>query len=139
MAASPALRLRSAALTSGAVALGLGVHLGGAALPPDLRDVTGDALWAAMIYGLTGVLAPRAARSRRSAVAALVCAAVEASQLLRAPWLVALRATRLGHLVLGSAFDARDLVAYGVGVAGAALLDRGLGRRDHGDPARSRC
>jgi hypothetical protein len=28
-----------------------------------------------------------------------------------------------GHLVLGSGFDARDLLAYALGVAGAALLE----------------
>jgi hypothetical protein len=29
----------------------------------------------------------------------------------------------LGHLVLGSGFDARDLLAYALGVAAAALLE----------------
>jgi hypothetical protein len=120
---SSRLRLRYAGLTAATVALGLGVHLGGEALPPGARDLAGDALWAAMIYWIAGGLAPTAARSWRAAGAAALSAAVEGSQLLRPPWLVELRATRLGHLVLGSDFDARDLVAYAAGIAGAALLD----------------
>ncbi|MGZ8492750.1 MAG: DUF2809 domain-containing protein [Gemmatirosa sp.] len=36
--------------------------------------------------------------------------------------MVALRGTRLGHLVLGTDFDARDLLAYAAGVACAAAL-----------------
>jgi hypothetical protein len=38
----------------------------------------------------------------------------------------------MGHLVLGSGFDPRDLVAYALGVAGAALLEAAVlarGRR----------
>jgi hypothetical protein len=40
------------------------------------------------------------------------------------PWLDAVRATRLGHLVLGSDFDGRDLLAYAIGVLGAVGLER---------------
>jgi hypothetical protein len=35
-----------------------------------------------------------------------------------------LRATRVGHLVLGSDFDPRDLAAYAVGVAFAVMMER---------------
>jgi hypothetical protein len=53
----------------------------------------------------------------------VICAAVEASQGLHAPALDSLRATRIGHLVLGSDFDPRDLLAYALGIAAAALLE----------------
>jgi hypothetical protein len=92
-------------------------------LGPVARDVLGDALWAAMIAWWAGALAPRARLVVRSLTAYGVCAAVEASQLYHAPTLDALRATRLGHLVLGSGFDPRDLAAYAFGVVGAALLE----------------
>jgi sterol desaturase/sphingolipid hydroxylase (fatty acid hydroxylase superfamily) len=45
-------------------------------------------------------------------------------QLIQAPWLVALRAHPLGHLVLGSTFGWGDLIAYTAGVAIAALVDK---------------
>jgi hypothetical protein len=33
------------------------------------------------------------------------------------------RATQVGHLVLGSGFEARDFAAYAVGVALAAVIE----------------
>src|SRR4051812_12570670 len=88
-----------------------------------------------MIVWLASVLAPGARLPTRCLAAYAVCALVEASQLYHAPALDALRATRLGHLVLGSGFDARDLAAYAAGVAGATLLDAAIvaPRRGRGD------
>jgi hypothetical protein len=111
----------AAALTT--IAVGLLVHLRGTSLGPVARDVLGDALWAAMIAWWAGALAPDMRLAARSAGAYSVCAVVELSQLYHAPALDVIRATRVGHLVLGSGFDARDLVAYALGVAGAALLE----------------
>ncbi len=59
-----------------------------------------------------------------AALAYALCVVVEVSQLYHAPWIDAVRATRLGHLVLGSGFDARDLLAYAVGVAFALLAEQ---------------
>jgi Protein of unknown function (DUF2809) len=70
------------------------------------------------------VLAPTASIMVRACVALGLCFAVEASQLLHAPWLDAVRATPLGHLVLGSGFDPRDLAAYAAGVLLGVVLDR---------------
>ncbi len=118
------LRRTYVGLALGTIALGLVVHLrGAAALGATARDVLGDALWAMMIYWWVGVIAPSMSLARRSVVALLICVAVEFGQLVRTPWLTAVRATRLGHLMLGSDFDARDLLAYATGVALAALQD----------------
>lgn len=117
------VRLTYIAAALATIAVGLLVHLRGAPLGPVGRDVLGDALWAAMIAWCAGALAPGARLVGRSAAAYAVCAAVEASQLYHAPMLDALRATRAGHLVLGSGFDSRDLLAYALGVGAAALLE----------------
>ena len=124
------------ALAAGTIALGLWVHRGGAAMGPASRDVIGDALWAAMMAWWVGAMAPRARLVARSAAALGICVAVELSQLIHAPALDALRRTTLGHLVLGSGFDPRDLVAYALGVSAALLLERAaLGRLLHpGEP-----
>ena len=111
------------ALACATIVVGLVVHLHGAALGPVARDVLGDALWSMMITWWTGVLAPRARLSMRCMSAYAICAIVEVSQLYHSPALDAIRATALGHLVLGSGFDPRDLVAYAAGVALAALLE----------------
>jgi hypothetical protein len=123
-------RARFAVLALGTIAVGLLVHLRGEALGPVARDVAGDALWAAMIVWWIGAVTPRAPVMGRSAAAYAMCVAVELSQAYHAPMLDAVRATRLGHLVLGSGFDARDLAAYAVGVVGAALLETLLFSRD---------
>ena len=119
------IRRRAAflALACATIVVGLVVHLHGTALGPVMRDVAGDALWAMMIAWWIGAFAPRTRLAVRSTAAYLVCAAVEFSQLYHTPMLDAVRATTMGHLVLGSGFDPRDLVAYGVGVALAALFE----------------
>jgi hypothetical protein len=114
------------------IAAGLLVHLRGGALSPVARDVIGDALWAAMIAWWIGGLVPSARPMSRYSAAYAVCVVVEVSQLYHTPWLDVLRATTMGHLVLGSGFDPRDLVAYALGVAGAALIEAAVlarGRR----------
>jgi len=125
------LRARAAylALALGTIAAGLAVHLGGAALGPVARDFVGDALWGMMVAWWVGAAAPGARLRTRAAVALGLCFAVEVSQLYHAPALDALRATRAGHLVLGSGFDPRDLAAYLAGVAAAVLLERASVRR----------
>ena len=112
------------ALAAGTIAVGLAIYLRGAILPHSLRDFTGDALWAAMAVWLTAAVVPSAALRLRALTALAVSFAVEFSQLYHSPTIDALRATTVGHLVLGNGFDPRDLVAYAVGALAAVLLDR---------------
>jgi hypothetical protein len=127
----PWLRARApyVALALGTIALGLGVHLGGAPLGRAVRDALGDALWAALVGWWMAAAARDAPLRTRAAVALGLSFAVELSQLYHTPGLDALRATRAGHLVLGSGFDPRDLAAYTAGVAATVLLERAVRRR----------
>jgi uncharacterized membrane protein YccC len=119
-----ATRVRYLVLAIGTIAAGLMVHLGGSFLPPTVRDVLGDALWAMMIVWWMGVAAPRLPLRTRGLLALVVCVGVELSQRYRTPFLDALRGTLPGHLVLGSGYDPRDLLAYATGVVVALALDR---------------
>jgi uncharacterized protein DUF2809 len=105
------------------IGVGLVVHFGWASLNATGRDMLGDALWASMIAWGLGALAPSARLATRGAVAYTICVVVEVSQLYHTPALDAVRETTLGHLVLGSGFDPRDLLSYGLGVAGAVALE----------------
>ena len=105
------------------ILVGLLVHLRGTVLGPVGRDMAGDALWAAMITWWVGVLSPTTRPVVRGAAAYAVCVGVELSQLWHLPALDAVRATTVGHLVLGEGFDPRDFAAYAFGVVGAMLLD----------------
>jgi len=104
------------------IALGLAIHLHGFGLPGAARDILGDALWASMIFWIASLGAPGSAIVARVVMALAICFAVEFSQHIRHPMLAAIRGTSLGHLVLGSDFDARDLVAYTAGIAVSAGL-----------------
>lgn len=129
---APRSRARSRYLTLAlaTIVLGLAVHLYGGALGAAVQDVVGDALWAMMVAWWIGVLAPDAPVLQRSAVALAIAFAVELSQLYHAPTLDAIRSTTLGHLVLGSGFDPRDLVAYTLGVLLAFRIERVVLRRN---------
>ena len=83
-----------------------------------------------MVYWWLGALAPHARPLRRASAALAIAWSVELLQLWRAPWLLAVRATTLGHLVLGSDFDARDLGAYAAGVGMALAVERAFSRRE---------
>ncbi len=125
------VRSRYLALTAATIALGLAVHFRGGALPPAVRDVLGDALWAAMVTWGIAAVAPEIRLTRRVPIALAICFAVEFSQLLHWPALDAIRGTMAGHLVLGSDFDPRDLAAYAAGVLAAVVVER-AGERSPG-------
>lgn len=127
MAPSARLRVSFAALALSTIVLGLLLQRARPALPVVAGDALGDALWASMIYWIVGGIRPSLSRSRRVIIALLACWSVELSQLYHAAWIDGWRRTTLGHLVLGTDFDARDLVAYAVGIAVALMLERTLG------------
>jgi hypothetical protein len=113
------VRARYALFALVTIVAGLIVHLHGTGLRPDVRDVAGDALWAVMVFWWVSALLPQASRWQRALLALGACWFVELTQLISLPWLNAIRATRAGHLVLGSGFDRRDFAAYGVGILAA--------------------
>ena len=130
-------RVRYALLAALTIILGLASRRFAAALPAFIADWhrgpqqllllgIGDTLWATLVFLLLALVFPRARTLRLAAAALALAFAVECSQLYHAPWLDALRATRLGLLVLGNGFLGSDLVCYTVGVALACALDRRL-------------
>ena len=119
-------RLSYLVLALGTIVIGLLVHLRGALLGPPARDILGDALWGAMIVWLVSAGSPGTKPWIRYGTAYAVCALVEISQAYHARQLDALRATLIGHLVLGSGFDPRDFLAYACGVAAAAIIDQAI-------------
>jgi hypothetical protein len=112
----------------------LAVSQFGTALPARGRDVLGDALWALMITAWLGALLPRVAWRDRAIGALVICWTVELSQAYHASLLDSWRRTTLGHLVLGTDFDVRDLGAYAVGVVAAAVIEVAVRRRGKSSP-----
>jgi Protein of unknown function (DUF2809) len=88
-----------------------------------LDKYPGDALWTIMVFLLWGFALPRASTLKIATLALFISYAVEFGQLYRAPWLVAIRGTTIGHLILGSDFGWGDLVAYTVGALLAVVVE----------------
>ncbi len=83
---------------------------------------TGDALYAVLMVVLVAVVAPRAPSAAVGAIGLAVCVAVELLQLTGVP--ARLSAVIPGvELVLGSTFQATDLLAYALGAAAVTLAD----------------
>jgi Protein of unknown function (DUF2809) len=121
---TPARSLRRttyAALAAATVVLGLLSRR-----VPGLPSGIGDALYATLIFWLIRFVSPGAARLHAGAAAIGLCFAIEVSQLYHAPWIDAVRDTRLGGLVLGHGFLASDLAWYVVGVLLGAVIERRL-------------
>lgn len=92
-------------------------------LPAAAGKYPGDVLWTMMVFFGLAVIWPRLGVMRLTAGALVISYAVEFSQLYQAPWINAVRAHPLGHLVLGSTFNWPDLAAYTIGALLAMLLD----------------
>lgn len=101
------------------IVAGLAVHLLGSG---PVADFAGDALYAVMIYLVIAAVFARAASWLIGTAAVVVCALIEVFQLTGLPgvWAEAFWPVRL---VLGAGFDARDLIAYAVGVVVATTCD----------------
>jgi hypothetical protein len=108
------------------IGLGLASRRFAAALPDFVGAYAGDGLWAATVFWLAAMFMTRARTSDLAAGAMTTAVLVELGQLYHVPWLDAVRATRLGALLLGQGFLWSDLACYAAGVSAAALLDRSL-------------
>ena len=85
-------------------------------LPPLIRSYSGDVLWALLVYLLVRWLGPKHRLYHSALYASLFAFGIEVSQLYHAPWIDAIRHTRLGGLVLGFGFLWSDLVCYTSGI-----------------------
>ena len=95
-----------------------------------LAEYTGDALYTVAAFVGLALLLVRASARSLAIMAFSWSAAVECSQLLSWPWIMDLRNTQWGRLVLGSGFQWADLIAYLIGAIVAAGVDS-VGSRRH--------
>jgi hypothetical protein len=91
-----------------------------------LQDEIGDGLWSmALFCFLRFIFVNR--KLKDIAIATLILSyLVEFSQLIRWEWLVAIRSTFIGHMLLGQGFVWWDLLAYSIGVIVIYLAARVL-------------
>ena len=93
----------------------------------------GDALWAMMVYCCFRIVLIRKPMVISAAAALIASFAVEFSQMLTPDWLVKIRSTFLGHMLLGQGFLWSDLLAYTIGIAViyglTALIRKGVSEK----------
>ena len=119
-------RLLYAGIALATLVLGLLWRFAWTGLPPFLYKYGGSVLWAAMIYWLAAIAAPRASPVRLGLTAAAIATAVELLKLLHTPALDAFRLTFAGKVLLGRVFLWSDFVAYYLAIAVAAVTDARL-------------
>lgn len=117
-------RIVLAVLAVVTVGVGLLVHR---VVPGEIGDIAGDALYAVLVFVLVAFILPGRRRSAVAVVAFAVCVAVELFQLTGLPQEWGAAFPPIG-LVLGSGFDARDILVYAGGVAAASLADHAITR-----------
>ena len=93
-----------------------------------LSKYGGDALWALVVFLTFGFLFTRASTLRIALLSLAFAGSIELLQLYHAPWIDSLRAIPIGHLILGSTFNAPDLLAYAFGIALGAIAEPFLAR-----------
>jgi hypothetical protein len=108
-------------IVSGLALRGFGLRLG---LPAFFVKFGGSMLWGTMVFLLVAMAASRLPRKNIALISAAIALCVELFRLVHTPWLDAFRLTLPGALLLGRIFSPRDLLAYGVGIGLAVLLDR---------------
>ncbi len=82
----------------------------------------GDLFYGLLIFFIIGFLYPDRSKSGVGLAAFILCCLIELSQLYQADWIVLLRETKMGALILGHSFLWSDLIAY----AGGVLLGIGI-------------
>lgn len=105
------------------IALGLASRKFPALFPSVLGKYPGDALWAVAVYIAWAFVLPGQSRFILIGLAISTSFLVEFSQLYHAPWIDSIRSNSIGHLFLGSTYNAMDLVAYSIGALIAFLFD----------------
>ncbi|MFF1573802.1 DUF2809 domain-containing protein [Leifsonia sp. NPDC058292] len=116
---------------AGILVAGLAVHAVGVG---PVAGFAGDALYAALIFVLVALVAPRLPSLGAASIALGFCALIELLQLTPVPAALS-RSIPGASLVVGSTFQWSDLAAYTIGAALAGMIDTVVRRHARGIPA----
>ena len=86
--------------------------------------VTGDFLYAVMIYVLMRIILINKKSYQIAILSLILCYGIEFLQLYQGSWMIELRKTLFGRYVLGQGFLWMDILAYTFGVLIAFILEK---------------
>ena len=115
-------------LVLAAMASGLVLRSRYVSLPAAWVKYGGDAVWALLVFFGFCWIFHRIPTWRLALMAWAFAWVIEFSQIYHAPWIDTIRATRAGHLVLGSTFNWPDLPSYVAGILLGVLIDARIRR-----------
>ena len=110
-------------LIAGVIVFGLGTRSPAFPASRAITGYIGDGAWALAVFFGYGLLVPSLSTMKTIVLAAATSLSVELLQLYHEVWIDSVRATTLGHLVLGSDFDPVDLICYGAGIGMGVLIE----------------
>jgi len=106
------------------IAVGLFIRYKRAWFPDVVNLYLGDILYAFMMFYIVSFIVVHKNKFIRAYIALFICFSIEFLQLYKAEWIVAVRQTLPGKLILGSGFLWSDLIAYMIGVATAFIFGK---------------
>ncbi len=104
--------------------IGLLSRLEGVATPYFFQRYGGDTIWAALVYIGFATLFTQTKPLYIALFSLFFAYGIEFLQLYQAPWITAIRSTKIGGLILGFGFLPSDLICYTVGVVAAYSLEK---------------
>jgi glycopeptide antibiotics resistance protein len=106
------------------IVLGLSSRKFSDLLPILISKHAGDMLWASMVYFGFRFFFIQRSLTWAVGFSVLFSFAIEFSQLYKAEWIIELRNTIIGSLILGSGFLTVDLIRYVLGITIAFGMDK---------------
>jgi Protein of unknown function (DUF2809) len=116
-------RLKYVGLGVVTVLAGLTVRFAPLGLPWFVVKYGGSTMWALMVYWVLAFIWPRSRVGWLALVAGVIATLVELQRLYHSPGLDAFRHSLAGILLLGNFFAVRDIAAYWLAIAVAAVVD----------------
>jgi hypothetical protein len=108
------------------IPIGLAVRLLPLHLPWFLYKYLGSTLWAAALYWFLATLLPKLRPLSVATIAILIATLLELSRLLPIAPIDAFRLTFAGKILLGRYYSIKNIAAYLLAIALAAILDNAL-------------
>jgi hypothetical protein len=106
------------------IVLGLSSRKFSDLIPILISKHAGDILWASMVYFGIRFFFIKKTLAWAAGISVIISFAIEFSQLYKSEWIIELRNTVIGALILGRGFLTIDLIRYIIGITIAYWIDK---------------